>query len=129
MNNFNDERFIVIQQAVDIVVAHVKSNRVPLSELAPFIKNIYNHLAGKENNQITPSVPVEESIKNDYLICLEDGKQLKTLKRHLRTTFNMTPEQYRAKWGLPSEYPMVAPKYAERRSMLAKGIGLGKYKR
>jgi predicted transcriptional regulator len=115
-----------------IVAAHVSRNIVPASELQGLIRTVYqtiSHLGQTKAappQKLVPAVPIRQSVRPDYLICLEDGKKLKTLKRHLRSTFNLSPEEYRAKWGLPPDYPMVAPLYAERRSALAKEIGLGR---
>ncbi len=113
-----------------IVAAHVSHNTVDGSEVPPLIEVVYKTIAGlgkkaEEPVKQEPAVPVRKSVFPDYIICLEDGKKLKMLKRHLKTAYNMTPEQYRAKWGLPREYPMVAPNYAEHRSSLARKIGLG----
>ncbi len=112
-----------------IVSAYVSKNSLPSGELPQLIKTV--HEALKNPDQVAssapePAVPIKRSIRPDYVICLEDGKKLKMLKRHLRTSFNMTPDEYRRKWGLSSDYPMVAPKYAARRSELAKIIGLGR---
>lgn len=122
----------LITLTADIVSAHVSNNSVAVSDLPALIRNVHNAL----NNlgEFTPSpavraepaVSVRASIKPDYIVCLEDGKKLKMLKRHLSTQYNLTPEQYRAKWNLPADYPMVAPNYADQRRMLAKQIGLGK---
>ena len=114
-----------------IVSAHVSNNTVAVSDLPALIKKIYHTLAvasaeappAPERPQ--PAVPIKKSITPNYIVCLEDGKQLKMLKRHLKTAFNMTPEEYRARWGLAPDYPMVAPNYAKQRSKLAKQIGLG----
>jgi predicted transcriptional regulator len=114
-----------------IVSAHVSNNPVAPDVLPSFIRNVYKTLAhiGQEPTapaeKQQPAVPVRKSVFPDYIICLEDGKRLKMLKRHLAASFNLTPEQYREKWGLESGYPMVAPNYAEKRSSLAKQIGLG----
>ena len=123
------ETFITL--TADIVAAHVSNNSVAVNDLPTLIANVHGALA----NLGTPVVPVVEkqepavsirsSIKPDYVVCLEDGKKLKMLKRHLMTHYGMTPDDYRAKWGLPSDYPMVAPNYAEQRRTLAKAIGLG----
>ncbi len=118
-----------INQTIEIVVAHVGANKMDPDELVPFIVAVQNSLTQKDSENLQPSVPINQSINSDYIVCLEDGKKLKTLKRHLMTNFQMTPDQYRAKWGLPSDYPMVAPSYAEKRSSLAKNIGLGRHKR
>ena len=114
----------------EIVAAHVANNTVAVSDLPQLINEVYKTLcsvgsapAAPERPQ--PAVPVKKSVHPDYIICLEDGKKLKMLKRHLKTAYNMTPEEYRERWGLPADYPMVAPNYAQHRSTLAKKIGLG----
>lgn len=114
-----------------IVSAHVANNTVPVSDLPQLIQEVFRTLtsvgtvpAVPERPQ--PAVAVKKSVTPDYIICLEDGKKLKMLKRHLRTTYNMTPDEYRSKWGLPPDYPMVAPNYAAQRSDFAKKIGLGR---
>jgi predicted transcriptional regulator len=115
----------------DIVSAHLSNNQVAAEEIPGVIQKIYRTLAnldadgGSLSEKPQPSVPVKKSVTPDYIICLEDGKKLKMLKRHLKSSYNMTPEQYRERWGLPADYPMVAPNYARRRSHLAKEIGLG----
>ena len=115
----------------DIVAAHLSNNTVPITELPDLIRDVYNALASAGGNAApqperpTPAVAVKKSITPDYIICLEDGKKLKMLKRHLRTAYGMSPEDYRERWGLPPDYPMVAPNYAKQRSKLAKEIGLG----
>lgn len=115
----------------DIVSSHVANNTVAVSDLPNLIENVYNALSRlgsapvKVETKQEPAVSVRSSVKPDYIICLEDGKKLKMLKRHLMTHYNMTPEQYRAKWNLPADYPMVAPNYANQRRQLAKKIGLG----
>lgn len=118
-----------------IVAAHVGNNNVPMSDIRLLIEQVHNTLCGLGSNaptmQLTgerpqPAVPVRKSITPEYLVCLEDGKKLKMLKRHLMTAYGMTPEQYRERWNLPADYPMTAPGYAEQRSKLAKQIGLGK---
>jgi predicted transcriptional regulator len=115
----------------EIVAAHVSNNTVALSDLPGLIEQIYKTLAtiggveGGSSDRPTPAVPVKKSITPDYIVCLEDGKKLKMLKRHLKTAYNMTPEEYRERWGLSPDYPMVAPNYAKQRSRLAKEIGLG----
>ena len=115
----------------EIVSAHVANNTVGADELPDLIRNVYGALSGSgevvepEPVRPDPAVPIKKSITPDYLICLEDGKKLKMLKRHLSTAYDMTPEEYRERWGLPSDYPMVAPNYAKQRSALAKEIGLG----
>lgn len=113
-----------------VVAAHVGNNAVASEDLPKIIKEVYDALAnvadsGGVEPRPTPAVPVKRSIFPDYIVCLEDGKRLKMLKRHLKTHYDLTPEQYREKWGLPADYPMVAPNYAKQRSQLAKKIGLG----
>jgi predicted transcriptional regulator len=116
----------------EIVSAHVSNNPVSLADLPNLIQEVYKTLANvgvpaakQEPERPQPAVPIKRSITPEYLICLEDGKQLKMLKRHLQTSYGMTPEQYRERWGLAPDYPMVAPNYAKHRSSLAKKIGLG----
>jgi len=111
-----------------IVSAYVSNNSIAPNQLPELIATVHEALEAdgeEEAARREPAVPIKKSIKPDYIVCLEDGRKLKMLKRHLRTAFNMTPDQYRAKWGLPENYPMVAPKYAAKRSELAKKIGLG----
>ena len=116
----------------DIVAAHVAHNRVTVGELPELISKVHGALAGLGEviepvaADQKPAVSVRASIKPDHLVCLEDGKKLTMLKRYLRTNYDMTPQQYRAKWKLPADYPMVAPDYAEKRRTLAKAIGLGR---
>jgi len=117
--------------AVDIVSAYVGKNSLPSGELPDLIMTVHKTLSGldegtRDVEPLTPAVPVRKSITDEYLICLEDGKKFKSLKRHLRSKYDMTPEDYREKWGLPYDYPMVAPSYARKRSDLAKKMGLGK---
>lgn len=115
----------------DIVAAHVSNNNVDVSDVPSLISNVYAALSGlgeatqEEETPPEPAVSIRASVKPDYIVCLEDGKKLKMLRRHLMTHYGMTPDDYRAKWGLPADYPMVAPNYAERRRALAKEIGLG----
>jgi predicted transcriptional regulator len=114
----------------EIVAAHVANNTVAVVDLPQLINEVYKTLASVGNAPVQPerpqpAVPVKKSVHPDYIICLEDGKKLKMLKRHLKTAYNMTPEEYRERWGLPADYPMVAPNYAQHRSTLAKKIGLG----
>lgn len=114
----------------EIVSAHVSNNEIPAADLPKLVQDVYRALADimalePEVEQLQPAVPVKKSVFPDYIVCLEDGKKLKMLKRHLKTAYNMTPEEYRTRWNLPADYPMVAPNYAERRSGLAKKIGLG----
>ena len=118
-----------LELASEIVSAYVSNNSLPSGELPHLITTVHEALMSPDqaaSSPPEPAVPIKKSIRPDYVICLEDGKKLKMLKRHLRTAFNMSPDQYRLKWGLPSDYPMVAPKYAARRSELAKKIGLGR---
>lgn len=120
-----------IQLATDIVSAYVGNNAVKSSELPELIKSVHESLASLSVAATPvaasePAVPIKKSIEDDYLICLEDGKKFKSLKRHLRSKFDMSPEEYRSKWGLPGDYPMVAPGYSRQRSNLAKKMGLGK---
>ncbi len=113
----------------EIVSAYVSKNSLPPSELPHLIKTVHDALSSPDQGTSSapePAVPIKKSIRPDYVICLEDGKKLKMLKRHLRTAYDMSPDEYRQKWGLASDYPMVAPKYAARRSELAKKIGLGR---
>ena len=125
-----------IDLTTTIVSAYVSNNPMPASELPALISQIHAALlrvsTGRTELPIEPAkpaVPVKKSMTADYLICLEDGKRFKSLKRHLRTQYGMTPEQYRDKWGLPADYPMVAPNYAVARSQLAKKMGLGQQRR
>jgi predicted transcriptional regulator len=119
----------------DIVAAHVSNNTVAVTDLPGLIEQVYKTLssvggAGDATaDRPTPAVPIKKSITPDFIICLEDGKKLKMLKRHLKTAYDMTPDDYRERWGLPSDYPMVAPNYAKQRSKLAKAIGLGTQQR
>ena len=115
----------------DIVAAHVSNNSVAVNDLPNLIQNVHAALSTISDNRsapevkLEPKVPIRSSVKPDYIVCLEDGKRLKMLKRHLMTHYQMTPDQYRQKWGLNADYPMVAPNYAEQRRALAKKIGLG----
>ena len=121
----------LLTYTTEIVAAHVSNNSVPVAELPQLIRQIYSTLASiggapaAETERPQPAVAIKKSILPDYIICLEDGRKLKMLKRHLKTAFNLTPEQYRERWGLGADYPMVAPNYAKQRSRLAKEIGLG----
>lgn len=135
MNNQSDMQETWITLTADIVAAHVSNNTVAVSDLPVLIANVHNALANLGTPVIEPevkqepAVSVRASIKPDYIVCLEDGKKLKMLKRHLMTHYQMTPEAYRAKWNLPADYPMVAPNYAEQRRTFAKKIGLGTKRR
>jgi predicted transcriptional regulator len=116
----------------DIITAHAAHNRVSIAELPALIKAVHQSLANLGAplapvvEDLTPAVPIRSSVKADHIVCLEDGKKLKMLKRHLMTSYQMTPDQYRARWKLPADYPMVAPNYAEQRRSLALKIGLGR---
>jgi predicted transcriptional regulator len=122
----------ILALTTEIVSAHLSNNAVVQNEVAELIQSVFtklNELAvGEEvaSVELTPAVPIKKSVTDDYIICLEDGKKLKMLKRHLMTAYGMTPEDYRAKWGLKADYPMVAPNYAAKRQELAKKIGLGR---
>ncbi len=121
----------LLSMTTDIVSAHVSNNTVSKAELPGLIETVYKSLGAMGGEMMfngdrpQPAVPVKKSVHPDYIICLEDGKKLKMLKRHLKSAYNMSPEEYRERWKLPADYPMVAPNYAERRSVLAKDIGLG----
>jgi len=122
-----------LQMVADIITAYVSHNPLPSSSLPDVIANVHSTIERLSHDRVEqgreaqkPAVPIKKSVTDDYLICLEDGKKLKMLKRYLRTQYGMTPEEYRAKWNLPSDYPMVAPNYARRRSEFAKQIGLGR---
>ncbi len=119
----------ILSLTSQIVAAHVANNTVGMEELPKLIQDVHRALIsvseGGSVERPEPAVAVKKSITPEYIVCLEDGKKLKMLKRHLRTSYDMTPEEYRQRWGLPHDYPMVAPNYAKRRSSLAKQIGLG----
>ena len=126
-----DEKSEVIEMTADIVSAYVGNNSVTAADLPALIQSVHRALSGissgaeaAETAPKEPAVPIRRSITPDFLVCLEDGRKFKSLKRHLRTKYNMSPEEYRAKWGLPKDYPMVAPNYAKARSDLAKQMGL-----
>ena len=125
-----------IELAADIVSAYVSNNSVPASDLPTLINEVHAALLRVTNEVVSPAieplkpaVPTKKSITNDFIVCLEDGRRFKSLKRHLRTQYNMSPDEYRDKWGLPPDYPMVAPSYAKARSTLAKQMGLGQQRR
>lgn len=131
-----DTRNDLVEMAADIVSAYVSANQVPPSEIPALIRTVHaslQQIAGSSPVTVVsaqePAVPVKKSITPDYIVCLEDGKKFKSLKRHLRTKYSMTPDEYRTKWGLPHDYPMVAPNYAKERSNLAKRMGLGHARR
>jgi predicted transcriptional regulator len=122
----------LLSLTTEIVASHLSNNTVAVGDIPQLIKLVFSSLAtqGHEDEKLepekpTPAVPVKKSVMPDYIICLEDGKKLKMLKRHLKTRYNMSPDEYRKRWALPDDYPMVAPAYAEQRSSLAKKIGLG----
>src|SRR6266849_3318292 len=123
----------LLRMTADVVSAYVSNNTLPTAQLAEIINAVYGSLKGLEGQVVQPqpepmkpAVPIRKSVTPEFLICLEDGKKLKMLKRHLRSTYNLTPDEYRVKWGLAPDYPMVAPKYAQQRSEFAKKIGLGR---
>jgi len=125
-----------IELAAEIVSAYVSNNSVPATELSTLLSDVHAAIVRVSTGTVVaapeaakPAVPPKKSITNDYIVCLEDGRKFKSLKRHLRTQYNMSPEQYREKWALPADYPMVAPAYAKARSALAKQMGLGQQRR
>lgn len=132
MTNSNDSTETLMTLTADIVAAHVSNNSVAVSDMPTLIANVHAALVGLSAHtpapevRAEPAVSIRASIKPDYIVCLDDGKKLKMLKRHLMTHYGMTPDEYRAKWGLPSDYPMVSPNYAEQRRGLAIKIGLGR---
>jgi predicted transcriptional regulator len=121
----------MLRMTAEVAAAYVGHNTLPATQITDLIKTIYGALQALESPNgaapadLKPVVPIKKSVTPDFIICLEDGKKLKMLKRHLRTAYGLTPEEYRAKWGLPPDYPMVAPNYAEQRSIFARKIGLG----
>jgi predicted transcriptional regulator len=121
----------ILALTTNIVAAHVSNNSVAVADLPRLIREVHDSLTsvgaggGREPERPTPVVPIKKSITPEHIVCLEDGKKLKMLKRHLKTAYNMSPEEYRERWGLAADYPMVAPNYAKQRSKLAKQIGLG----
>src|SRR5438874_6422764 len=135
MENNDNLGETLITLTADIVSAHVSNNSVAVNDLPNLIGNVHSALSGLGTRQEPepvkpePRVSIRSSVKPDFIVCLEDGKKLKMLKRHLMTHYNMTPDQYRQKWGLSADYPMVAPNYAEQRRKLAKAIGLGTKRR
>lgn len=123
----------LMRMTADIVSAYVGHNSVPSNQIADLVRAVHSSLNELSNGAVQtpdappkPAVPVKRSVHDDYIVCLEDGKKLKMLKRYLRSTYGMSPDEYRAKWGLPPDYPMVAPKYAEQRSAIARRTGLGR---
>jgi predicted transcriptional regulator len=135
MAESNELNETLITLTADIVSAHVSNNSVAVNDLPQLIQNVHGALSGLGGQaeeapvKLEPAVSIRSSIKPDYVVCLEDGKKLKMLKRHLMTHYQMTPDEYRQKWGLNADYPMVAPNYAEQRRALAKKIGLGTKRR
>jgi predicted transcriptional regulator len=124
------EKMELLALTTDIVTSHLSRNTMEAAEISSLIREVYTTLANvgttePVNDRPQPAISIRKSIQPDHIICLEDGKKLKMLKRHLKTAYNMTPEEYRQRWGLPSDYPMVAPNYASQRRNLAKKIGLG----
>jgi len=125
----NNGQGVSLSQVAEIVSAYVSNNSVPTNQLSDLIASVHESLTNlgeKPPETLKPAVPIKQSVNPNYIVCLEDGKKLKMLKRHLRVSYNLSPEEYRQKWGLKNDYPMVAPKYAAQRSELAKKIGLGK---
>ncbi|RJT26522.1 MucR family transcriptional regulator [Mesorhizobium waimense] len=129
----DDNIDVLIELTADVVSAYVSNNPVPVGDLPALIGQVHAAFKGtaesvsaEEPQALKPAVPIRKSVTPDYIICLEDGKKFKALKRHLSTHYGLTPDEYRAKWGLPADYPMVAPNYAAARSALAKTIGLGR---
>ncbi len=123
----------LLRMATEVVASYVSNNAVGPDQLPELINSVHSTLMGVDGGAsaapeqpLKPAVPIRRSVQPDFIVCLEDGKKLKMLKRHLRTTYEMTPDEYRAKWGLPPDYPMVAPNYAAQRSAFAKKIGLGR---
>ncbi|HZK89742.1 MAG TPA: MucR family transcriptional regulator [Stellaceae bacterium] len=123
----------LLRMTTEVVAAYVSNNTLATAQLGDIIQAVYNSLRSLDGlvaepapEALKPAVPIRRSITPEYLVCLEDGKKLKMLKRHLRSTYNLSPDEYRAKWGLAQDYPMVAPKYAQQRSEFAKKIGLGR---
>jgi predicted transcriptional regulator len=135
MNGNEDAEDTLLTLTADIVAAHVSNNSVAVNDLPNLIQNVHGALTGISSRSAAaepkqePKVSIRASIKPDYIVCLEDGKKQKMLKRHLMTNHGMTPDEYRQKWGLSADYPMVAPNYAEQRRTLAKSIGLGTKRR
>ncbi|MDE1467917.1 MucR family transcriptional regulator [Aurantiacibacter sp. D1-12] len=129
--NDNGDNELLIELTADIVTAHVANNNVEVDDVPTLIENVYGALSGlgqktTEQERPEPAVSIRASVKQDHVVCLEDGKKMKMLKRHLMTDHGMTPEEYRERWNLPADYPLVAPAYAEKRRQLAKKIGLGR---
>lgn len=136
MTNESTAHSPYVELTADIVSAYVSNNSVAVQDLPNLIQEVHNALLRMTTGSVEvsseaqkPAIPVKKSVTPDYIICLEDGKKFKSLKRHLRTQYNMSPDDYREKWGLPADYPMVAPNYANARSALAKQMGLGQQRR
>ncbi len=127
----NDKNHEILALTTNIVAAHLSNAQMAAEEIPSLIQSVYKSLSSlggesaQTGNRAQPAVSVKRSVTPDYIVCLEDGKKLKMLKRHLKTAYDMTPEEYRERWNLPADYPMVAPNYAKKRSELAKDIGLG----
>lgn len=134
MSNEQEKRLSeeeMLRMTTNVVSAYLGKNSLPAAQIPDVIKTVYGSLtqlrqAARGSNAPKPAVPIKRSVTNEYIVCLEDGRKLKMLKRHLRTNYNMTVDEYRAKWGLPADYPVVAPHYAAQRSAFAKRIGLGR---
>ncbi|CDX53242.1 Putative MucR family transcriptional regulatory protein y4pD (fragment) [Mesorhizobium plurifarium] len=131
MEETDDNTSAVIELTAEVVSAYVSNNPVPVGDLPALIDRVHGALksaggAAEKPEALTPAVPIRKSVTPDYIISLEDGKKFKSLKRHLSVHYGLTPDEYRAKWGLPADYPMVAPNYAAARSSLAKSMGLGR---
>ena len=135
MNETTDLKFShgdILRMTTEIAASYLGNNALPTAQIPEVISTVYgalhglNGAGGSKVEPLKPAVPIKKSVAADYIVCLEDGKKLKMLKRHLRTTYGMTPDEYRAKWSLGADYPMVAPNYAEQRSAFAKKIGLGR---
>lgn len=133
----NETSVSIVELTAEIIAAYVSNNQVNAAELAHLVGEVHRALANVEKGapepqpvvELKPAVPVKKSIMPDYIVCLEDGRSFRSLKRHLRTAYNMSPEEYRAKWNLPPDYPMVAPNYSAARSALARSMGLGQQRR
>lgn len=126
-----DKNLSLLELTVKVVSSHISNNTVSPDQLPDLIRQVYQTLNtidknGSDTEKLQPVVPIKRSVFPDYIVCLEDGKKLKMLKRHIQSAYGLTPEQYRERWNLPADYPMVAPNYAERRSSLAREIGLGR---
>lgn len=136
MDSESHDGVSVIGLVAQIVSAYVAHNPVPLSDLPRVIERVHQVIVELQSGamieakpELKPAVPIKKSVTDEHIVCLEDGKKFKSLKRHLRTRYDMSPEEYREKWGLPADYPMVAPNYAKQRSELARKMGLGQSRR